>query len=162
MQTNFIKLNHPLYPTQTYHLEYIIDESENYFNCVGYEYKLNKKNKTVANTCLVWEYATEEEILKFKEFLSSLPIIKHSELIDDVYNFSNYINQEDMCSDGKECYYIAEKYLLKELKNLHVESHAIVLKNKTWYLISNKDNYGINFNFKEISEKMLEALKIFI
>ena len=145
------------------------------FNVLGSKYAhytFNMSNDTIQNTCCKWKVATTNEIEEYTTYLSSLPIvgdistihsipipIQHS-IFSYLKDFCQNIYYDDLCSDGKECFYIAKFFIEETLKNCEIQSDFIYISQTQCILCLRKCPVDIEYDFMPLDKVMLEKINI--
>ena len=154
--TKFVKIENPGYPEYN-RCDYIVEETETQYICV--ERKLNK-DFTVPGTCLVWRFLNSEEENHFLQEMRTIPIIEDANLISDIRLMSYGISREDLCSDGRELWYIVERYVSEKLESLNIKDRFFYFWCGRYYLATNNDKYdSTNWSFEPISDDMFNIIK---
>ena len=116
---------------------------------LSYEIKSNKHldNNTVSGTCLVWEYVELNEI---KKHYTQFEILTVTGLVEDLRTLSHSISFDDLCGDGKQLFYILNKYIEKELsKYVKNTEKFIALDGYGRFWLLTEYSY-LNWNWDEI------------
>lgn len=154
--TKFVKIENPGYPDYD-RVDYIVEETETQYVCS--ERKLNK-DFTISRTCLTWRFLNQDEENDFIQEMRTIPIIEDMNLIDDIRRMSYNISREDLCSDGRDLWYIVERYISERLKSLNVEERFFYFWYGSYYLATNKDNYdSTDWSFEPISKELWEIIQ---
>lgn len=150
----FVKIENPHYPEYN-KIDCIIEETEDYYKCA--DRKLNKNFK-IPGTCLIWRFATESEINNYIQDMRTIPFLDDNNLISDIRMMSYSISKEDLCSDGRELWYIVDRYIEEKLKSLNITDRFFYSSHKQYYLATRTDKYEIDFNFERISDELYELI----
>ena len=154
--SRFVKIENPGYPDYD-KVDYIVEETETHYKCA--DRKLGKDFK-IPGTCLIWRFATPEEENDYIQDLRTIPFLEDANLIDDIRKMTYSISKEDLCSDGRDLWYIVERYISERLKTLNVEERFFYFWYGTYYLAANKDNYdSTDWSFEPISKELWEIIQ---
>ena len=152
----FVKIENPRNPEYS-KIDYILDETEKYYNCA--DRKLGK-DFTIPGTCLIWRFATPEETNNYIQDLRSIPFLEDNNLIDDIRRMSYSISKEDLCSDGRELWYMVDRYIEEKLNNLNISDRFLYKYYGNYFLATRQNKYEIDFNFEKISDEVYNLIKI--
>lgn len=156
MKNKFVKIENKNYPEYIKY-DYIIEETETQYKCS--ERKLDK-NGNVPGTSLTWRFLNPEEENDFIQEMRTIPIVTDMNLIEDIRLISYSISREDLCSSGRDLWYIVERYVSERLKALNVEERFFCFLYGSYYLATNKDVYdSTNWNFEPISKELWEIIQ---
>lgn len=156
MKNKFVKIENPGYPDYNM-IDFIVEETEDYYQCS--DRKLGKDFK-IPGTCLIWRFTTPEETNDYIQDLRTIPFLEDNNLIDDIRRMSYSFYKEDLCSDGRELWYIVDRYIEEKLNNLNISDRFFYSSYKEYYLATRQDKYEINFNFEKISNEVYNSIKI--
>ena len=154
MKNKFVKIENP-YDPEYNKIDYIIEETEDYYQCA--DRKLDKDFK-IPRTCLIWRFATPEEINEYIQDLKTIPFLEDGNLIDDIRRMSYNISKEDLCADGRELWYMVDRFIEEKLKSLNITDRFFYYSHKEYYLATRQDKYEINFNFEKISNEVYNII----
>ena len=150
----FIKMWNPDYPDRKFELQFVNRETDHLY---ATHYKqCEKSSDKVLGYCLKYRLATQEEIDAYISELKQLKICSDSKLIDDIRSFSNCYSKEDLCSDGREIWYIAERYIQKEIESQGLVKKLLFMQGKELYLAISKDDHDVDYEFRHIHPDMIE------
>ena len=149
MKNKFVKIENPGYPDYD-RIDYILDETETQYVCSNV--KLGKDFK-IPGTCLIWRFATPEETNNYIQDLRTIPFLEDNNLIDDIRRMSYSFSKEDLCSDGRELWYIVDRYIEEKLKVLNITDRFFYFSYNEYYLATRTDKYNNDFNFEKISDE---------
>ena len=144
----FIKMWNPDYPDKEFELQFVNKENDDLY--ITHYNRCDKSSDKVLGFCLKYRLATQEEIDAYIAELKQLKICSDLELIDDIRKFSNSYSREDLCSDGREIWYIAERYIQKEIESQGLERKFLFMQGKELYLAISNDNYNVDYEFRHI------------
>lgn len=154
--TKFVKIENPGYPDYD-KVDYIVEETETQYKCA--DRKLGK-DFTIPGTCLTWRFATSEEENDYIQDLRTIPFLEDANLIDDIRKSSDCIYKEDLCSDGRDLWYIVERYISERLKTLNIEERFFYFWYGSYYLATNKDSYdSTDWGFEPIAKELWEIIQ---
>ena len=156
MKNKFVKIENPGHPDYD-RIDYILDETQTQYKCA--DRKLGKDFK-ITGTCLIWRFATPEETNNYIQDLRSIPFLEDNNLIDDIRRMSYSFSKEDLCSDGRELWYMVDRYIEEKLKSLNITDRFFYFSYKEYYLAIRQVNYQINFNFEKISDEVYNLISI--
>ena len=91
--------------------------------------------------------------------MRTIPIITDINLIEDIRLMSYSISREDLCSSGRDLWYIVERYISEILKALNVEERFFCFWYGGYYLATRLEKYNIDFNFEPISKELWEIIQ---
>ena len=150
----FIKMWNPDYPDREFELQFVNRETDHLY---ATHYKqCEKSSDKVLGYCLKYRLATQEEIDVYITELKQLKICSDSELIDNIRRFSMCYSKEDLCSDGREIWYIAERYIQKEIESQGLGRKFLFMQGKELYLAISKDDHDVDYEFRYIHPDMIE------
>ena len=155
MENKFVKIGYPGYPDYD-KIDYIVEETETQYKCS--DRKLGKDFK-IPGTCLIWRFATESEINEYIQDFRTIPFLEDNYLIDDIRTMSYSISKEDLCSNGKDLWYIVDRYIEEKLKSLNITDRFFYSSYNQYYLATRNNKYEIDFNFEQISDELYKLLK---
>ena len=144
----FIKMWSPGYPDREFELQFVNRETDDQYTT--HYNRCDKKSDKVSNSCLKYRLATQEEIDAYITELKQLKICSDSELINDIRRFSIRYLKEDLCSDGREIWYIAERYIKKEIESQGLGKKFLFMQGKELYLAISNDNHNVNYEFRHV------------
>lgn len=150
----FVKIKNPS-NTEYSKIDYILDETKTQYICAE---RILSKDFTIPGTCLIWNFATEQEINDYIQDLRSIPFLEDNNLIDDIRRMSYSISKEDLCSGGRELWYIVDRYIEEKLNNLNISDRFFYSSYKEYYLATRQDKYEINFNFEKFSKEVYNLI----
>lgn len=153
-----IKIWNPENNTFKKDLMLISSETEQYYKCGNF--RCSKDSNKVLGTCLLWRFASEDEIQEYVLELKAVPIIEYSRLVDYIKLFSDRIIEDDLCSDGRELFYIAEHYIEKDLENLGITDKFIVKYNDRYQIAKRTLTYNIEFDFENLSDELMTLVLV--
>lgn len=153
--TKFVKIENKNYPEYIKY-DYIVEETKTQYKCS--ERKLNK-DFTIQGTSLTWRFLNPEEENSFIQDMRTIPIITDINLIEDIRLMSYSISREDLCSSGRDLWYIVERYISEILKALNVEERFFCFWYGGYYLATRLEKYNIDFNFEPISKELWEIIQ---
>lgn len=156
MKNKFVKIENPGYPDYD-RIDYIVEETETQYKCA--DRKLDKDFK-IPGTCLIWRFTTPEETNNYIQDLRTIPYLEDGNLIDDIRRMSYSFYKEDLCSDGRELWYMVDRYIEEKLKSLNITDRFFYYSHKEYYLATRQDKYEINFNFEQISDEIVKNFMI--
>ena len=154
MKNKFVKIDHPGYPDYD-RIDYIVEETETLYKCA--DRKLGKDFK-IPGTCLIWRFASPEEIENYIAKLRTIPFLEDTDLIDDIRRMSYSISKEDLCADGKELWYIVDRYISEKLESSNITDRFFYCSYDKYYLATRNNNYEIDFNFEKFSTELYEII----
>ena len=150
----FIKMWNPGYPDREFELKFVKKETDDQY--ITHYNRCDKKSDKVLNSCLKYRLATQEEIDAYITELKQLKIYSDSELIDDIRRFSISYLKEDLCSDGRKIWYIAERYIQKEIESQGLGRKFLFMQGKELYIAISKDDHDVDYEFRYIHPDMIE------
>ena len=149
----FIKMWNPDYPNEDFELQFVNRETDHQY---ATHYKqCEKSSDKVLGSRLKYRLATQKEIDAYIAELKQLKICSDLELIDDIRRFSISYSREDLCSDGREIWYIAERYIQKEIESQGLGRRFLFMQGKELYLAISNDNYNVDFEFRHVHPDMI-------
>lgn len=148
----FVKIENPNYPEYN-KIDYIIEETETQYKCA--DRKLGKDFK-IPGTCLIWRFATPEETNNYIQDLRTIPFLEDANLVDDIRKMTYSISKEDLCSDGRELWYMVDRYIEDKLKSLNITDRFFYRSYGSYFLATRNKKYEIDFNFEQIAEELFE------
>lgn len=149
----FIKMWNPDYPDKEFELQFVKKENDDLY--ITHYNRCDKSSDKVLGFCLKYRLATKEEIDAHIAELKQLKICSDSELIDDIRRFSNSYSIGDLCSNGREIWYIAERYIQKEIESQVLGRKFLFMQGKELYLAISKDNHNVDYEFRHIHPDMI-------
>ena len=155
MKNKFVKIENPHYAEYS-KIDYIIEETETQYKCSNV--KLGKDFK-ITGTCLIWRFATPEETNNYIQDLRTIPFLEDNNLIDDIRRMSYSFSKEDLCSDGRELWYIVDRYIEEKLKVLNITDRFFYFSYNEYYLATRTDKYNNDFNFEKISDELYTLIE---
>ena len=144
----FIKMWNPDYPNKKFELQFVNRETDHLY-ATNYN-QCEKSSDKVLGFCLKYRLATQKEIDAYIAELKQLKICSDSELIDDIRSFSNCYSKEDLCSDGREIWYIAKRYIQKEIESQGLGRKFLFMQGKELYIAISKDDHDVDYEFRYI------------
>lgn len=153
----FIKMWNQDYPDRKFELQFVSRETD-YLYATHYK-QCEKSSDKVLGFCLKYRLATQEEIDAYITELKQLKICSDSDLIDDIRSFSNCYSKEDLCSGGREIWYIAKRYIQKEIESQGLGRKFLFMQGKELYIAISKDNPDVDYEFRYIHPDMIELFK---
>ena len=144
----FIKMWNPNYPNIKFELQFVNRETDHLY--ATHYNQCEKSSDKVLGFCLKYRLATQEEIDAYIAELKQLKICSDSELIDDIRSFSNCYSKEDLCSDGREIWYIAKRYIQKEIESQGLGRKFLFMQGKELYIAISKDDHDVDYEFRYI------------
>ena len=150
----FIKMWNPDYPDRKFELQFVNRETDHLY--ATHYNQCEKSSDKVLGFCLKYRLATQEEIDAYIAELKQLKICSDCQLIDDIRSFSNSYSREDLCSDGREIWYIAVRYIQKEIESQGLGKKFLFMEGKELYLAISQDNHYVDYEFKHIHPNMIE------
>ena len=149
----FIKIWNPDHPDKKFELQFVNKETEDLY--ITHYNRCDKSSDKVLGFCLKYRLATQEEIDSYIAELKQLKICSDAELINDIRRFSISYSKEDLCSDGREIWYIAERYIQKEIESQGLGRKFLFMQGKELYLAISQDNHYIDYEFRHIHPDMI-------
>lgn len=150
----FIKMWNPGYPDIEFELKFVKKETDDQYTT--HYNRCDKKSDKVLNSCLKYRLATQEEIDAYITELKQLKICSDSELIDDIRRFSISYLKEDLCSDGREIWHIAKRYIQKEIESQGLGRKFLFMQGRELYIAISKDDHDVDYEFRYIHPDMIE------
>ena len=149
----FIKMWNQDYPDRKFELQFVNRETDHLY--ATHYNQCEKSSDKVLGYCLKYRLATQEEIDAYITELKQLKICSDSELIDDIRSFSNCYSKEDLCSDGREIWYIAKRYIQKEIESQGLGRKFLFMQGKKLYIAISKDDNDVDYEFRYIHPDMI-------
>ena len=149
----FIKMWNQDYPDRKFELQFVNRETDHLY--ATHYNQCEKSSDKVLGYCLKYRLATQEEIDAYITELKQLKICSDSELIDDIRSFSNCYSKEDLCSDGREIWYIAKRYIQKEIESQGLGRKFLFMQGKELYIAISKDDHDVDYEFRYIHPDMI-------
>lgn len=150
--SKFVKIENPGHPDYAT-IDCIVEETETQYKCA--DRKLGKDFK-IPGTCLIWRFATPEEENDYIQDLRTIPFLEDANLINDIRKMTYSISKEDLCAEGRELWYIVDRYIEDKLKSLNITDRFFYRSYGAYFLATRNVMYEIDFNFEQIAEELFE------